>query len=148
MKRTTLTQQVTNLLTQADGLTKSMLDVRKNIAGAVIGLDMQAAWDVIERDVLPPIAKKYGAKIERTRTGSCKLVNKDGSRHERAYSFMRTLLSATNLISGAGDTNKNRKDKPRFKTEKELMTQRDFVLKAFKLLSAKDRAWVIKNASV
>ena len=145
MKRNTLSQQVTALLNQADGLTASMMQVRANIASRVIGLDMIAAWDVIAEEVLPPIAKKYGAKIERTRTGSCKLVNKDGSRHERAYSFMRTLLSATNLISGAGDTHKNAKDKPRFKTEKQLMTQREFVLKAFKLLSAKDRAWVIAN---
>ena len=109
MKQTKLSQQVSALLSQADGLTASMMTVRANIASRVIGLDMQAAWDVIAQEVLPPIAKKYGAKIERTRTGSCKLVRKDGTRHDTAYSFMRTLLSATNLIAGAGDTNKNAK---------------------------------------
>jgi hypothetical protein len=109
MKQTKLSQQVVALLAQADGLTASMMTVRASIASHVIGLEMQDAWDLIAREVLPPIAKKYGAKIERTRTGSCKLVKSDGSRHETAYSFMRTLLSATNLIAGAGDTNKNAK---------------------------------------
>lgn len=106
MKQTKLSQQVSALLSQADGLTASMMTVRANIASHVIGLDMQEAWNEIAREVLPPIAKKYGAKIEQTRTGSYKLVRKDGTRHDTAYSFMRTLLSATNLISGAGDTNK------------------------------------------
>lgn len=41
---------------------------------------------------------------------------------------------------------KSKRGGSRFKTEKQLMSQRDFVLKAFSLLSAADRAWVIKHA--
>ena len=36
----------------------------------------------------------------------------------------------------------------RYKSEKQIMSQRDFVLKAFKLLSASDRKWVIAQAGL
>ena len=136
MKRNTLSQQVTALLNQADGLTASMMQVRANIASRVIGLDMIAAWDVIAEEVLPPIAKKYGAKVERTRTGSCKLIRTDGTRHDTAYSFMRTLLSATNLISGAGDTNKG--------ATRNKLSAVDRLVASFNKLSLKEQREFIK----
>ncbi len=36
----------------------------------------------------------------------------------------------------------------RHKTEKQITTQRDFVLKAFMLLSASDRKWILKQAGL
>jgi hypothetical protein len=43
---------------------------------------------------------------------------------------------------------KDKRGGVRNKTEKQITTQRDFVLKAFKLLSASDRKWVIKQAGL
>ena len=137
MKQTKLSQQVSALLSQADGLTASMMTVRANIASRVIGLEMQAAWDVIADEVLPPIAKKYGAKVERTRTGSCKLVRKDGTRHDTAHSFMRTLLSATNLVTGAGDTNRS--------STRNKLSAVDRLIASFNKLSMREQREFIKS---
>lgn len=135
LKQTNLSQKVTALLDQADALTVSMKAVRQDIASTVIGLDWADAWDLVARDVLPPIAKKYKVKIEKTRTGSYKLVDSNGARADTAYSFMRTLLSATNLVAGAGDTNKNKVNKKISPVDRliasfnklSLREQRDFI---------------------
>ena len=144
MKQHHITVSIEQLFAACAVATKKLAEVQADILREVRGMDMPEAWEFVGKHIVPVVAKKYGAVAEQTRNGTWTLKRKDGTRHDTAYSFLRSLLATTNLLAGAGRTNKGAS---RNKTEKDLMSHRDFVLKAFKLLSAKDRAWVIANAS-
>jgi hypothetical protein len=63
------------------------------------------------------------------------------NRHEAATKQWNRAIAPLTGIT------KSKRGGARYKTEKDIMSQRDFVLKAFKLLSASDRKWVITHAS-
>lgn len=150
MQKHHITTSIEQLFVACAVATKKLSEVQADILREVRGKDLSDAWEFVGKHIVPTVAKKYGAVAEQTRNGTWTLKRKDGTRHDTAYSFLRSLLATTNLLAGSGDTNKNskRKNGDRNKTEKQLMTQRDFVLKAFKLLSVADRKWVIKQAGI
>lgn len=120
---------------------------RKDIRAAILSLDtLEAQWEYVGTRLMPKIlkAKAYArCTIDKTNRGTYQFIDKDtGKRHEGARSFLRDRLSLTTLL--AGSTNKHTRNKKEPATPE--MRQREFVLKAFKLLSAADRKWVIANA--
>jgi len=63
------------------------------------------------------------------------------NRHDAAQkSWERNVQPYQKLV-------KDNRGGQRFKTEKQIIAQRDFVLKAFKLLSATDRKWVLAQVA-
>lgn len=134
--------QVTALIDSGIALTKSLQATQADILACVEGKPLDAAWAFVGEAVVPPIAKKYGAVARQTKTGTWTLDRKDGTRHDTAYSFLRSLLARTNLLAGSGRTHKGAN---RHKSEPAITPHRDFVLKSFKLLSVADRKWVIKQ---
>jgi hypothetical protein len=90
-------------------------------------------------------AECYECHAYQTESGAWRFSNDaedttSANRHEAATrQWNRAIVPFTGQV-------KSKQGGARYKTEKELMTHRDFVLKAFNLLSAKDRAWVIANA--
>ena len=61
------------------------------------------------------------------------------NRHEAATKqWNRTIVPLTGLT-------KSKRGGARYKTEKDITRQRDFVLKAFNLLSVSDRKWVLAH---
>lgn len=122
--------------------TKKLSEVQADILSEVRGMEMREAWEFVGKHVVPVVARKYGAVARETKSGTWTLDRKDGKRHDTAYSFLRSLLATTNLLSGAGRTNKSAS---RHKSEPAITPHRDFVLKSFKLLSVADRKWVIKQ---
>lgn len=120
---------------------------RKDIRDAVLSLStLEAQWEFVGTRLMPVMlkAKAYArCTIEKTNRGTYQFIDKDtGKRHEGARSFLRDRLSLTTLL--AGSSNKHTRNKKETITPE--MRQREFVLKAFKLLSAADRKWVIANA--
>jgi hypothetical protein len=90
-------------------------------------------------------AKYYRAHAEMLETGAYRFFKDESdttsaNRHESATKQWNRVIAP---FVGS----KDKRGGKRYKTEKEIMKQRDFVLKAFKLLSARDRAWVVANAS-
>jgi hypothetical protein len=91
-------------------------------------------------------AQHYGAHFIQQDSGAYRFFHDaddttSANRHEAATKqWNRTIAPHTGVA-------KSKKGGKRFKSEKELMTQREFVLKAFKLLTATDRKWVIDNVA-
>jgi hypothetical protein len=136
-----------SLIVSANALAKDAEQNRIDIREALLSLGtLEAQWEYVGTRLMPVIlkAKAYSTcRIEKTNRGSYQFVDKTtGKRHEGARSFLRDRLSLTTLL--AGSTNKH----TRFKSEPKLpgTRQREFVLKAFNLLSAADRRWVLANA--
>jgi hypothetical protein len=137
-------QTIITWYNKADQLVKDAGAIQADIAERILALPTrEAQMDFVASKVAPAIATRYKAKVVRTKTGGVSFNKRDGSRDSTALSALRYWCARTTLFAPSGSAAK--KDKPRFKTEKQIMTQRDFVLKAFKLLSAADRKWVIAN---
>ena len=91
-------------------------------------------------------AKKHKAHAIALESGAYRFYNDasdttSANRHETATKQWNRVIAPFIKVAV-----KEKRGGARYKTEKQLMSQRDFVLKAFSLLSAKDRAWVIANA--
>ena len=117
---------------------------RKDIRDDLLSFGTLAEqWEFVGTKLMPEmlaIPAYKGCKIVKTNRDTYQFVDKKtGERHEGARSFLRDRLSLTTLLAGSGNTSKT----VRYKSEKEIMGQRDFVLKAMKLLSTADRKWVI-----
>jgi len=142
-------QTIITWYNKADQLVKDAGSIQSDIAERILALPTrEAQMDFVASKVAPAIASRpqYKAKVVRTKTGGVSFNKADGTRHSTALSALRYWCARTTLFAPSGSAAK-KKNASRNKTEKDLMSHRDFVLKAFKLLSAKDRAWVIANAS-
>ena len=100
----------------------------------------------IVTDLAEEHAECYKCHAHKTESGAWRF-SKDAddttsaNRHEAATKQWNRVIAP---LTGQA---KSKQGGARYKSDKELMSQRDFVLKAFKLLSAADRKWVIANAS-
>jgi hypothetical protein len=72
---------------------------------------LEAQWTWVSENVAPALAKHYKATARETRNGTITFDNPDGTRHDAALSALRSLLSGTTLLAGAGNTNRNKKEK-------------------------------------
>lgn len=132
---------------KADRLVKEAGAIQKDIASRILACPtLETQMEFVATSVAPAIAKRYKSKVVRTRTGGVSFNKADGTRDSTALSALRYWCARTTLFAPSGSA--ARKDKPRFKTDDKTVWQRDFVLKAFKLLSVADRKWVIKHAGI
>ncbi len=132
---------------KANALVKEAGAIQKDIATQILSLPThEAQMDFVASKVAPAVATRYKAKVVRTKTGGVSFNKADGTRDSTALSALRYWCARTTLFAPSGSAAK--KGQVRHKSEKELMSQRDFVLKAFKLLSVADRKWIIKQAGV
>jgi hypothetical protein len=132
---------------KADRLVKDANDIKKDIASQILSMPTrEAQMDFVASRVAPAVATRYKAEVVRTKSGGVSFNKRDGSRDSTALSALRYWCSGTTLFAPSGSAAKNN---VRHKSEKDSATrQREFVLKAFNLLSATDRNWVIKHAGI
>jgi hypothetical protein len=132
---------------KADQLVQEAGAIQKDIAAQILSLPTrEAQMDFVASKVAPAVATKYKAKVVRTKTGGVSFNKADGERDSTALSALRYWCARTTLFAPSGSAAK--KGQVRHKTEKEIMGSRDFVLKAFKLLSVADRKWIIKQVGI
>jgi len=96
----------------------------------------EAKWAWVRENVAEPIALHFKGRavIRETRNGTLTFDVKgsEGVKHDAAYSRLRALVSSSELLSGSGNTNRNKA---------EPVSEREQVLKAYEALSAADRKW-------
>jgi hypothetical protein len=137
MKAThSITARLEELFNASNVFQKKLSEVQREILSAVQGKDLPDAWAFVGSFVAPVVAKKYGAIAEQTRNGTWTMKKKDGTRHDTAYSCLRSLLALTNLLSGAGATNKNAK--------RNKVSPVDRLIVAFEKLSLREQREFIK----
>jgi hypothetical protein len=135
------------LIVAGKKLAKQAEQNRKDIRDDVLAIDtLEGQWQFVGTKLMPEMLSIFPTcKIVQTNRGSYQFVDKKtGERHEGARSFLRDRLSLTTLLAGSGNTSNT----VRYKSEKEIMKQRDFVLKAMKLLSPADRLWVLAQLDI
>lgn len=131
---------------KADRLVKDAGAIQKDIASRILACaTLEAQMDFVASKVAPAIAKRYKAKVVRTRTGGVSFDKSNGERDSTALSALRYWCARTTLFAPSGSAAK----KPRLKTEKPShIAQREHALKAFKLLSVADRKWFLSQIAV
>lgn len=135
---------------KADRLVRDAGAIQKDIASRILACPtLEAQMNFVAKSVAPVIAARYKSKVVRTRTGGVSFAKSDGERDSTALSALRYWCARTTLFAPSGSAaKKKKKGASRHKTEKEIMGHRDFVLRAFKLLSVADRKWVVKQVGL
>lgn len=115
-------------------------DVAKALKGAMVRGKLPK--DVVKK--LSVVHAKYYACHAHEVNGVWRFFNdaKDLTSENRHESATRQWNRAIAPLTGI---TKSKRGGARYKTESEIIKQRDFVLKAFKLLSATDRKWFLQQ---
>lgn len=118
-------------------------DVAKALKGAMVR-------GKLPKDVIKKLsvvhAKYYACHAHQTETGAFRFFKsaKDltsENRHEAATKQWNRAIAPLTGIT------KSKRGGARYKTEREIMKQRDFVLRAYNLLTATDRKWFLQQIS-
>lgn len=137
MQKHHITISIEQLFAACAVATKKLSEVQADILREVRGLDMPEAWEFVGKHIVPVVSKKYGAVAEQTRNGTWTLKRADGTRHDTAYSFLRSLLATTNLLSGSGATNRGAK--------RNKLSAVDRLLASFEKLSLREQREFVKS---